>query len=252
MATTGEMPKQWHHDLLTHEEECDLARRAQAGDTAARDELILKNQRLAVAIARRKQNGYHELLDLIQVGNRGLMVAAERFDPEREIRFSTYAVRWIKHFVQREIDGFRRVIAIPDHSARDARRLKMKATENRGASFEEVADLQGFKGLARKRVRDTLAVIDAEFQCVYECTLPGDADHDTHEQREYAAWLLRMVPPLQAKLLRHYYGLDGEKAMTFQQIADTYGGDRQRTQEVHQHAIARLRKVVKAEDRRNR
>src|ERR671933_936208 len=89
-------------DLLTHEEEIDLSKRAKQGDARARQRLIEKNLRLVVSVAK-KYRGYGlPFEDLIQEGNIGLMKAEEKFDPERGFRFSTYATWWIRQAVQRE------------------------------------------------------------------------------------------------------------------------------------------------------
>src|SRR3712207_2012929 len=87
--------------LLTHEEEIDLGRRARQGDETARSRLIEKNLRLVIPVAKKYRGMGLPFGDLIQEGNIGLMRAADKFDPEKGFRFSTYATWWIRQAVQR-------------------------------------------------------------------------------------------------------------------------------------------------------
>ncbi|MBI3638039.1 MAG: sigma-70 family RNA polymerase sigma factor, partial [Candidatus Rokubacteria bacterium] len=89
--------------LLSKDEEAELARRARAGDEAAKQRFIEANLRLAVQVARRYLNRGLPLPDLIEEGNLGLLRAVEKFEPERGLRFSTYATWWIRHFVTRAL-----------------------------------------------------------------------------------------------------------------------------------------------------
>ena len=143
-------------DLLTHEEEIDLSRRAKQGDTRARRRLIEKNLRLVVSVAKRYRGYGLPFEDLIQEGNIGLMKAVEKFDPDRGFRFSTYATWWIRQAVQRAVADKGRTIRVPVHMGDKIRKMArvyndLLAELEREPTDEEVA---GGLGWTVEDVRD--------------------------------------------------------------------------------------------------
>jgi RNA polymerase primary sigma factor len=131
-------------NLLTHQEEIDLSKRAKQGDKRARQKLIEKNLRLVVSVAK-KYRGYGlPFEDLIQEGNIGLMKAVEKYDPDRGYRFSTYATWWIRQAVQRAVADKGRTIRVPVHMTEKIRKVsraynELSAELEREPTDEEVA-----------------------------------------------------------------------------------------------------------------
>ena len=131
-------------DLLSHEEEIDLSKRAKAGDERARHRLIEKNLRLVVSVAKKYRGMGLLFEDLIQEGNLGLMKAVEKFDPDRGFRFSTYATWWIRQAVQRAVADKGRTIRVPVHMGDKIRKMArvyntLSAELGREPTDEEVA-----------------------------------------------------------------------------------------------------------------
>ena len=150
------------HRLLTAHEEKALGRRIQAGGPdgiAARNELVLCNIRLVVSVARYYRNRGLAMADIVQLGYTGLNRAAEKFDPEREIRFSTYATLWIKQAIQRGLSSGGTAIRLPSSVA--ATRAKVRAAQLRHPDADHVflADLLDLDVREVERVLDAAEVV---------------------------------------------------------------------------------------------
>ena len=135
--------------LLTHEEEIDLGRRAREGDETARAKLIDRNLRLVIPVAKKYRGMGLPFGDLIQEGNIGLMRAADKFDPEKGFRFSTYATWWIRQAIQRAVADKGRTIRVPVHMGEKLRKMAKSYNElstelEREPTDEEVAERLGW------------------------------------------------------------------------------------------------------------
>src|SRR5690349_12657551 len=114
--------------LLTADEEVRLAERVKRGDKAAKDRLVEANMRLVINVARTYNSSLIPFEDLVQEGAIGLMTAADRFDPSKGYRFSTYATHWIKQAITRAIDNKSKPIRLPAHVSETLRKIERART----------------------------------------------------------------------------------------------------------------------------
>src|SRR5215207_2773094 len=147
--------------LLTHQEEISLSKRARAGDQRARNELVKRNLRLVVSVAKRYRGMGLPFEDLIQEGNLGLLRAVEKFDPDRGHRFSTYVAWWIRQAVGRAVTDKGRAIRVPAHMGEKIRKMTRTSNElsaelEREPTDEEVAERLDWKV---QEVRDAKGAI---------------------------------------------------------------------------------------------
>src|SRR5437763_3877329 len=217
--------------LLTREEERDLARRKDAGDEAAKQQLIESNLRLVMSITRNYTKAGVPLLDLIQEGNLGLIRAVEKFDYRMGYKLSTYATWWIRQPVTRALADQGRTIRLPVHVAEQVRRL-LRARRQLAQKFNReptMAELVKESGLTEQRVTDLLELVEDPVSLDVPVgdgeSLYGDLIEDMHsaQPEEKTAHLLRAkelasalssLNPRMRRVLALRFGLDGEKPQT--------------------------------------
>lgn len=248
------------HPVLSVEEERQLAREAQAGNTAARERLITANLRFVVSVAKKYQGSGLPLEDLICEGNKGLIRAAETFDPERGFRFVSYAVNWIIVRIDRALE-YAPVVRRKGSAPKDARRVRRAAAKlsQRLGATPTTAEIAHAFAMEEADVADALNVhhalsLDQTFQDTTTTLMdrlgsPDEALPDEHafeaERREVITAVLDTLPEREAKLLRLRFGLD-DGPLTQEQVAAVFGVTRQRVQQLESQALRRLREHSRA------
>ena len=259
------------HALLTADEEKALARRIQAQDEdhidamVARNEMILANLRLVISVAKRYTGRGMSLPDLVEEGNLGLVHAVEKFDPDMDTRFSTYATWWIKQAVRRALMNKVKTVRIPSYLAEELNRWRIFARKfeqqnGRGPEPDELIAAMDPKPGRRKllvRLFQTAAPgsasvsLDTLFETVEavvdpRAERPDLIDFSTWEKQELLA-KIDSLPEREAQIVRLRYGLgDYESPLTLREIGRQMDLSRERVRQLEHAAIKRLRDLLGA------
>jgi RNA polymerase primary sigma factor len=249
-------------NLLTHQEEIDLSKRAKQGEEKARRRLIEKNLRLVVSVAKRYRGYGLPFEDLIQEGNIGLMKAVEKFDPDKGNRFSTYATWWVRQAVQRAVADKGRTIRVPVHMGEKIRKVfraynELSTELEREPSQEEIA---GRLGWTVEEVRLTVeAMPDAtslnqpvgsddasssELGDFMEDERASDTAGEVigEMEAEHLKEAIERLPERVRYVLVRRYGLVGLEPATLAELADELQISRERVRQIQREAVQLLKR----------
>jgi RNA polymerase primary sigma factor len=252
------------YKLLTREEEVDLAQRIRTGEAEALDKLVRSNLRFVVSVAKKYQNQGVALSDLINEGNLGLIRAAHKFDETKGIKFISYAVWWIRQAILQALAEQSRIVRVPLNRAgalhRIGKRSALLVQElGREPTVEELADELD---ISEDEVRRTLSLSQTHLSLDAPLT-PGEdnrlldylpdqfaagPDDETYDRAllDKVEEALGTLKEREAKILRLYFGLDGQEPMTLEEIGSLLGITRERVRQIKEKALLRLRHASRA------
>ncbi|MBT9189887.1 MULTISPECIES: RNA polymerase sigma factor RpoD/SigA [Zobellia] len=246
-------------DLITADEEVELAQRIKAGDQVALEKLTKANLRFVVSVAKQYQNQGLTLPDLINEGNLGLIKAAQRFDETRGFKFISYAVWWIRQSILQALAEQSRIVRLPLNKIGSINKINktfafLEQAHERMPSPEEIAkelDMtvedvkQSLKNSGRHVSMDA-PLIDGEDSNLYDVLRSGESPNPDkellHESlRTEIERALETLTPREADVIRLYFGLAGQHSMTLEEIGETFDLTRERVRQIKEKAIRRLK-----------
>ncbi len=251
------------HELITPEKEKELGARAQRGDEDAVQELARANLRFVISVAKKYQNRGVSLTDLIQEGNVGLVTAARKFDPEQGVKFISYAVWWIRQAILASLANHGRAVRVPLNRASDLARIfrekeRLRQERGREPSAQELSKatrltpelIESLQTLNAAEVRLDAPIGDSEDSQLVERFLTEEATEpelgvEARLLAESVNTALATLDDRDAKVLRLYFGLQGRREHTLEEIGNMLGVTRERIRQLRDRALRRLQEGKK-------
>ncbi len=251
--------------LLSAAEEVMLARRIERGDLQAKQRMIESNLRLVHAVARAYRSSNVPFADLVQEGTIGLVRAVERFDHRREVKFSTYAVWWIRRSMLDAIASSN-VIRMPAKASQQLAAVRraeaeLERIEPRRASDAAIAELTQLSVTTVRSLREAARVTASLDEPAGEDATPlGDLLADVRagdpfesaiarERRDEVSSMVRLLPERHREVIVRRYGLGDDGAQTHEQIGERLGVGEERSRQIEREALHRLRSIATASAR---
>jgi len=247
-------------EMITPQEEVELAKRIKQGDETALNKLVNANLRFVISVAKQYQGHGLTLEDLIAEGNIGLITAAKRFDETKGFKFISYAVWWIRQSIMQAIAENSRVVRLPLNKVSAIQKIanafaKLEQHHERAPSNEEIGELLETSGesvadlfnYSQKQVSVDAPMIDGEENSLLH-VLPNDssiAPSDGLVRESLCQDIERVLVSLKhrdAEVIRLSYGLNGEPPMTLEEIANRLDLTRERIRQIREKALRVLRK----------
>ena len=246
-------------DLITADEEVELAQRIKAGDQRALEKLTKANLRFVVSVAKQYQNQGLTLPDLINEGNLGLIKAAQRFDETRGFKFISYAVWWIRQSILQALAEQSRIVRLPLNKIGSINKINkmyalLEQSSERAPSAEEIAkelDMtvndvkESMKNSGRHLSMDA-PLVEGEDSNLYDVLRSGESPNPDRELlheslRTEIERALETLTPREADVVRLYFGLGDQHPMTLEEIGETFDLTRERVRQIKEKAIRRLK-----------
>ena len=246
------------HNLLTREEEFDLARRIRTGDKAALDKLVNSNLRFVVSVAKKFLNQGLSYMDLIAEGNIGLITAGKRFDERREFRFISYAVWWIRQAIQKAIAEQTNTVRLPINRSQQAMKMKrmsqkLEQKHQRRVDENEIASAMKLDLRKMGQIRAASRPLLSLDQPLYDedITLAdtlADPDDVTPDQGYVSVELVQelsdamgLLMPWERDIVTRYYGLGNEETASLETIGQDINLSRERVRQIRNQALSKMK-----------
>ena len=246
-------------DLITADEEVELAQRIKAGDVAALEKLTKANLRFVVSVAKQYQNQGLTLPDLINEGNLGLIKAAQRFDETRGFKFISYAVWWIRQSILQALAEQSRIVRLPLNKIGSINKINkmyayLEQANDRVPSAEEIAreldmsvnDVKESMKNAGRHISMDAPLVEGEDSNLYDVIRSNESPNPDKSLildslRTEIERALETLTPREADVIRLYFGLGDQHAMTLEEIGETFDLTRERVRQIKEKAIRRLK-----------